>query len=334
MNFDIINIIKKVFLIYLMASSLYSHSQDSTYKFTIDTSYFNIVFSGRVEPEFNFIFHSPEKSDSGLYKSHRYLINEIPNDKNHVKYFKLACSIWELEKIDEAEKMFLKIVESGNKNYSTTYSHSSDVPGDTTSNLYGYGSFTSNYKNPDCIYLTKIYIEKKKFSKALSYLEKAVKNYKVTYSCGTGFSWQQDSYRFYYATCYDGLGRYENVIQLLLPDCLNWDDKLIIRAIKKLFTQDQITQYLTKAEKSITCSVDTIQSFSYVTSNYGKEDQKTDTLRYYSGSGTIILFNKQINLPNPNLKDGEILTKEYYVNLFKESAFYKYLFEIDKISYR
>ena len=191
------------------------------------------------------------KKNFGLYRSHRYLINQVPSYKNYVKYFTLACSLWELRKIDEAERMFLRIVQSKSKYYSTTYYHSSDIPGDTTKNSYGYGSFTSNYKNYACIYLVKVYIEKKKFSKALSFLEKAVKEYKVSHSCGTGFNRQQNQYRFFYAACYDGLGKYKDVVKLLLPECLNWDDKFVIRAIKKLFTQQEINKYLATAENSI-----------------------------------------------------------------------------------
>jgi tetratricopeptide (TPR) repeat protein len=256
------------------------------------------------------------------YKKYKSLIEQQPTVKNHEKYFSLACSLWELEKIADAEKMFLTIVNSTEKYYATTYYHSSDITGDTTTNVYGYGSFTSNYKNYAAIYLTKIYLEQKKYEKALNFLEDAVKKYKVTYNCGTGFHRQQDEYDFLYASCYEGLSRHKDVIDLLLPSSLNRNDGIIIAAIKTTYSKTQIQEYLIKAETSIECTLDTFPSFAYQTTYSDTKKEKTDTITYYSGRATIMLFDRQINMPVPNLENGEHLTREHFIKQFKESDFY------------
>jgi len=335
------------FLLFLL-TSIPVYSQDTTFaKYYYDTTFarflqdrgfprYNDSIVSRcwlplkttIEWSFDFIYHLPDEEDEKMYESNKYLIDQLPTEKNHVKYIQLAAALWNLEKTKEAEKMFLNIVNSKIKSYTTTYYHSSDIPGDTTTNSYGYGSSTSNYKNTACLYLTKINIEKKKFQTALAYLEQAIKKYKVTYTCGTGYNMQKNEYDFLYAACYEGLGYHKKNIDMLLPTCLDWDNKILTRAIKRTYSGPEIENYLFKAEKSITCSVDTFLSESVVTSNYGTEEEKKDTIRYYSGSGSIILFNRKIDLPYPHLEDGEKVLREYYVKLFKESSFYEDL--IDK----
>lgn len=149
--------------------------------------------------------HSPNKTDYQRYNEHKNLITEQPTKSNHELYFLLAHSLWHLNKLEEAEKMFLTIIASQEDFYTKTYHLSSDLPGDTTSNIYGYGSYTSNYKNKAATYLAKIYIEQKDFKKALSYLDDAVHKYEVSYSCGTAHMWQQAEYDFLYVKCNEGL---------------------------------------------------------------------------------------------------------------------------------
>ena len=318
--------IKILFFILFLIKGLNFYAQDSTFKYSLDSFWVNSYTSFiNCQPELNFIYHSPDENDYKVYKSYRYLINQLPTEKNHERYSELAYALWHLKKISQAEKMFLNIVNSKIKSYNSTYYHSSDISGDTTTNLYGYGSFSSNYKDAAYIYLTKIYVEQKKFQNALFYLGKAEKKYKVTYTCGTGYKAQQDEYNFLYAACYEGLGKNAKVLDLLLPGCFSWDSQILIRSIKKMYPEKEIKKYLIKAEKSITCSVDTFQSISYITSNYGQEEEKTDTIKYYGGSGTITLFGRKISLPYPNLEDGERLTKNYYIKLFKGTSFYESL---------
>lgn len=321
MNLTTLNIRRFIFVC-LLTGGLETYAQDTTLKFSLDTSFFATVSLGRFQPSFNYIYHSPDKKDEQLYKNHKSLIGQLPTAKNHELYYSLACSLWELEKTVEAEKMFLTIINSKEKYYASTYYHSSDVPDDKTKNIYGYGSFTSNYKSYAAIYLTKIYLEQKKFDKALQFLEDAVKKYKVTYSCGTGFHRQQDEYDFLYASCYEGLNRHKDVIDLLLPSCLDRNDDIIIAAIKKTYSEKEIQESLQKAETSIQCSLDTFPSFVYQTTYSGTKKEKTDTLKYFSGTATIILFDRQINMPVPNLENGERLTREMFVKLFKETELY------------
>lgn len=314
--------IKRFILVCLLTSGLKTYAQDTALKFTLDTSFFKTISLGRYQPSFNYIYHSPDKKDELRYKKYKSLIGQLPTLKNHELYFSLACSLWELEKTADAEKMFLTIVNSKEKYYASTYYHSSDIPGDKTKNIYGYGSFTSNYKNYAAIYLTKIYLELKKFDKALQFLEDAVKKYKVTYNCGTGFHRQQDEYDFLYASCYEGLNRHKEIIDLLLPACLDRNDEIIITALKNTYSQKEIEENLKEAEFSIKCSLDTFPSYAYQTSNYGTKKAKTDTLKYFSGTATITLFGRQVTMPVPNLDNGERLTREMFLKLFRESDFY------------
>src|SRR5476649_2506023 len=78
----------------------------------------NIQFIDPVSVSFNSIsldyinYHNPSKEDSIFYNSHIDLIEKSPTEKNNSDYSTLAAVLWEMEKIDESEKMFLKIVGS------------------------------------------------------------------------------------------------------------------------------------------------------------------------------------------------------------------------------
>lgn len=312
----------------LVASGQKVYSQDTSAfivkPFLLDSS-FETFFTWST---FDYIYHNPNKSDYKYVKRHKSLINQEPTKKTYQQYYKLACALWDVSRVEEATKIFLEIIKSKEDFYSSTYYHSSDIPGDTTTNIYGYGSFTSNYKNYSAIYLTKIYLEQKNYSEALKYLEDAVNCYKVTYNCGTGFHMQQDEYNSLYASCYEGLDRNKEIIDLLLPGCLERADDKIIRAVKKLYSPAQIHKFLNDAEYSIICELDTFPSHSYITSYNGKpEKEKTDTLEYYSGHATIVLFDKRINIPSPDLQNGEHATKEHFIKKLIGSDFYAKLKE-------
>jgi tetratricopeptide (TPR) repeat protein len=214
---------------------------------------------------FDFLDHFPDEEDESNVKSYGYLTRQLPDSNNYDKYYSLACSLWELNSLTKAEKMFLNIINSNEKYYSTTYDHSSDIPGDFSSALYGYGHFSSNYKNSAAIHLAKIYIEKKEFDKALSFLEDAIKKYEVSYSCGTGYRNQQDEYNFLYGCIYEGQKDYDKVMDLLLPECLTRNDEIIVRVIKKKYSREEIKEKLQLAENSIQCEFDTEPSFTYRT---------------------------------------------------------------------
>jgi hypothetical protein len=322
---------RKFLFILLFTSSLNVYCQDTTLKVKIDTSNLTLVSNLRIST-FTFLSneiyltHSPEKIDNRNYRNLKYLLSNAPNSKNYEKYFSLACSLWELGKIKEAEKLFLNIITSKEKFYTSDYNHSSDVAGDTSKNIYGYGSFTTNYKNNSAIYLTKINLEKKNYKTALKYLELAVKKYKAKFTCGTGYHSQKKEYDFYYATCYEGLGENKKNIDLLLSEDYTKNDEILIRAIRKVYTKAQIFESLENGLKYMKCNIDKKPSYGEET-RYGANNVKTTKkTKYFSGSATMKLFNKIISISPPS-SSPRVLTKKDFENEFKESSLYKELME-------
>lgn len=301
------------------------YSQKKNIKYTLDTSFWATVSVVRFQPEFNFLHHSPQKKDNQLYREYKYLIGQQPTAQNFELYYSLACALWELGQLKEAEKMFLTILNSVEKFYTSNYYHNSDISGDTVKSVYGYGSFTSNYKNYATIYLTKINLEQKDYAQALRFLDEAVRKYIVNYNCGSGFRRQQDEYDFLYASCYEGLNRHSDVIDLLLPSCLNRNDMIVVSAIRNIYSESQIQEYLQMAEASIECASDNFPSVAYHTIYGSKGINRTDTILYYSAAARITLFEKQITMPSLNIADGGLVTKEQYLEFFRDSDFYRRL---------
>ena len=274
------------------------------------------------------IYRNADKKDEKLFKHNKYFLNRLPNANNYDKYFQFACALWELEKLPEARIAFLNIFNSKESFYSDFYHHNSDIPGDTTTNTYGYGSYTSNYKNYAAKYLCKTLIEQKEFDSALFYLNAAVKNYPVQYNCGTGAMWQEAEYTGLYALCYQGLNRNQDIIELLLSKPDYWNDDILIRAIRNTYSKDSIQSYLSIAENSISCQLDATPTYNYGITNWGEKNEKTDTTTYYSGSATIKLFERELSMPVPRLENGEHMTKELFIQEFKASNFYIQLKEM------
>jgi hypothetical protein len=309
-----------------------NYAQDSTFKINIDTNFQFTGFRDTIMYKISSTYfkeefsHQPDEEQQKLYDTAPYLINSIPNDSNYNNYFLMACTLWEMSKISEAKKMFYRIINPSSSFYTSSYYHSSDILGDTSKNIYGYGSYTSHFKNSASIYLTKIYIEEKKFDSAYYHLNNAINKYKEIFTCGTGYNWQQEQYRYLYGLCYEGLGREKDLFNLLLPHCFDWQNGTIIRAIKKKYSNTEIRKYLQTAIASITCKVDKHPSSYFIKSNYGEVNEKEIEIRYYGGTGSITLFGKKTQLPQPNdLKEGERVTRQYFVNLFKKSSFYTIL---------
>jgi hypothetical protein len=291
---------------------------------TIDTTWkFSTVLYATFSAPDYLITHSPTKEDSAFCITHVKLTTAEPTEKNHRDYYSLACSLWELNRRTEAEKMFLKIISSNKPFFVGTYYHSSDIPGDTLTNSYGYGSYTSNYKNYACRYLTKIYVEEKKFEKALKYIELADKKYTVEQNCGTGYLWYRSEIDGLYGLCYEGLGKYDSIIDLYLPQYSDHADGILTRALKKIYSRSEINEYLEIAEQSMVCVADTFQSSSFLIHGYGTKDERTTEIRYTSGTATMCLFGRQVILPAPNLENGESVSRELFVKNFKESGFYR-----------
>lgn len=268
------------------------------------------------------ITHSPSKKDSALFNKYPKLIAAEPTPKNYRTYYALACSLWELNKLPEAEAMFLKIVSSNKPFYTGTYYHSSDIPGDTRPHTYGYGSYTSNYKNYACQYLAKINIKEKKYDQALTFVEDADNKYIVASGCGTGHSWYRRDIDGLYGLCYEGLGKYDTIISMFLPQFDDFYNGIMIRALQKMYSSQEIQDSLKNAEQSIICVVDTFQSSTFITTNYGQKSKSTEEIQYTSGTATMNLFGRQIPLSSPNLEHGEKVSKEHFIKEFRESAFY------------
>ena len=129
----------------------------STFKVTIDFT--KVIYDYAIT-------QNPTLEDTSFIKKYAKLIASEPSKTNYHNYYLLACSLWDLNKLEEAKKMFLKIINSKASFYVNSINYSSDIPGDTTSNNYGYGSFTTNYQNYAARYLAKIYIEQKQFESA------------------------------------------------------------------------------------------------------------------------------------------------------------------------
>ncbi len=310
------------FILFLCTSSI-AYCQDST---QLSTQYFitiSLNSSFSIHSFFNYLEHHSNKKDSRFYKRHKQLLSKSPNSKNYKQYHQLACTLWSLEKTEDAEKLFLTIFHSTADYYTSPYYSNSDISGDTIVTSSGYGSYTFHYKNSAAIYLSKIYLEQKKFSFAYQFLQDATQKYITTYTCGTGFWSQKNEYDFLLASCYNGLNRWKESIDLLLPYCLERNDELIIKALQNTYSSTQILTYLQEAENSITFTADSIPSYSYTTMyESGSNREKTDTLTYYSGQATMSLFGKIIDMPIPSLKDGEQITKEHFIKEFRKSYLY------------
>lgn len=305
-------------------------SQDTrNLEFKIDTTWNFPTFSfsmSSISSDY-LISHHPLKEDSIFCKKYSKLITAEPTKKNHSDFYSLACSLWQLGRLPEAENMFLKIIASNKPYYIGNYYNSSDISGDTTTNPYGYGSFTSNYKNYACRYLTKIYIEEKKFDKALKYIEYADKKYIVEHNCGTGNMRYRGEIDGLYSLAYEGLGMYDTIINMFLPQYSDHSQGTLTRALKEVYSQSEIKKYLKIAENSIICVVDTFLSSSFIIDNFDEKNQTSTEIKYTSGTATMSLFGKQVTLPRPNLENGESVTREYFVKVFKESGFYTSLIE-------
>ncbi len=269
--------------------------------------------------------HMPEKEDEKNADKLKLLIKAKPNEKNYENYFKLACSLWELGRLDEAKSMFMEINASNGDFYKKTYYHTSDISGDTNSNIYGYGSFTTHYKNSSCRYLAKIYIEQKEFTEALHYVSLADKKYPIHYTCGTGYMFDRNEMDGLYAICYENLGEYDKIIHLFMPVYSEGHTNVLVRAIKQVYSQKEIEYYLSLAQDSMVFVADTFPSSTFTIENYGKEDQQETEARYFSGTAKTILFGFDVRIKAPDFEDGVIATREDFINEFKRSGLYQKL---------
>ncbi|MBK8926950.1 MAG: hypothetical protein IPM74_13820 [Crocinitomicaceae bacterium] len=92
--------------------------------------------------------------------------------------------------------------------------------------------------------MTKIYLEEKKFDQALKYIEYADKKYIVEQNCGTGYMWYRGEIDGLYSLAYEGLGMYDSIINMFLPQYSNHSNGTLTRALKKVYSQAEINEYL------------------------------------------------------------------------------------------
>ncbi|WP_314513710.1 hypothetical protein [Xanthocytophaga agilis] len=270
---------------------------------------------------FDYLSQSPSKETKKVCRKYNYLLHKEPDSLNDQRYSQLIYALWAEDRLEEAEKLCLKVIHSSDPYYIGIHYYSAGIIGDTT--IRAYGSFTADHRNDAAIILTKICLKQKKFKEAYQYLEDAIKKYPVSYTCGTYFWMQKNEYDFLYASCYEGLSQYKQVLELLLPECLNRHDEISVRVIKKLFTPKAIADSLQKAEQSMQFFLDTLPSYFYST-HFATSDnaERTDTIIFYSGVATMTLFGTSIQLDASGIKNGEHATREYFIRKFRKSSFY------------
>ena len=301
----------------------------------VDTNWLNspLEFSGNSTVTFSSndytIEHNPTKEDTQFYNKHVHLIYDHPTSKNYQIYYKMAYVLWELGKIREAEYMFQKIVYSKESFYELTYLHNSDIPNDTIKNVYGYGSYTSNYKNYACRYLAMIYLEKQQYNEALRYVSLAKNRYMINHNCGTGYKFYQRELEGLYALSYQGFGQYDSIINMMLPHYYDFSDGILTRAIKSKYTQYEIQSYLARAINSLVFVKDSIPSYTEIISNYGEKNENKTEFNYYSATVSTILFDKKVNLLVNNENFAEVVSKEDVITQFQNSNFYKALMKVN-----
>ncbi len=268
------------------------------------------------------VFHrTVEKKDRTFVKKNSDLITADPKGKPVEPYFRLAQSLWELQRIEEAKILFFKIVESELVEYNEFYYFSSDLAYDTSSNLNEYETFSYNYKNSACLYLTEICIEQQKFEEAQSHLDAAINKYPTDYFCGTAYIYYFARLRHLKGLCFEGLGQTDKAIELLVPYCFRENNETLLRILKATFQHQELKEQMDTAIATIQITVDTIVSKSYINTEKGENIAIT----YTSGSGTIILYNQTVVLPRPKLGNGESVTSQHFIDAFLSSSFYQEL---------
>lgn len=263
---------------------------------------------------FDFLYHEALPADLENPQKYKKLYAQGPTAKNYANYYELGCFLWRLDRLDSAAHVFEKIVSSKSLYYDTIYHYSAGC-------VYGYGSYSYHYKNSASIYLAKIALLHKQYKEALNYLSDAREKYAIAYSCGTGARYLQDEYDFLAGSCYEGLSRYSEAIDLLLPHALERGDQIVIRAIRKSYSPGAIRDSMAAAEASIVFTPDTVLSTIY---SYSGSDtaQKGDILNYYSGSATIRLFGHEVAMQIPRPEYINRVERTDIVKEFKDSGFY------------
>ena len=271
------------------------------------------------------IERTPDHDDSLIYESSFALADSELTVENLDRYQRLAYAMLYLGKLPEAKRMFLAIFNSKPESVTERRSYTSDIPGDTTSNIYGYGSFTTNYMHSICLTLAAISLGEQHPAEALDYVRLADEEYPLQYNCGTGHQYYRERMDGYYGLCYDGLNWTDTILDKFLPKYYDYSCGILVKTIRKKYSSEEIHKQIDIAESSIQFTPDTFQCHSYVTSDYGTPQAKTTELTYTTGDGTMILFGHKIELQRLSLQDGEVISKEHFIKEFRETGFYKEL---------
>jgi len=274
---------------------------------------------------FSPIYHNASPADHHNFEADKGLMSEEPTPRNYEKYSALAYSLWNLNKTANAEAMLSKIFNSSDSFFNNTAYYSSDIAGDTVKNIYGYGSYSVSLKHRAALYLSMIYIERKSYAQGLRYLDSAINKYPESYSCGTGSRWQQQEYTSLLKQCYAGLGESKKLIDLLLPAFIENSAEELVRAVRKTYTPAEIRNELAKGIRSLKCVEDPEASDTIITKVKANGHEKSETISYYIADATITLFDKEITLPNPDLKNGEHATRGKFIKMIRQSYLYKML---------
>jgi tetratricopeptide (TPR) repeat protein len=267
------------------------------------------------------LYKNPEKEDSLNETLYKELFFHGATKTNYKKFIAVANSLWQLNEIEKAELMYKAVINSNQPFYTNTKYNWSGT-------AYGYGSFTSNYKNEAAIALARINIQKKNYRQALQYVTAAITRYKVYYTCGTGTMMYNNEIKALKSHCYQKLKMVDKGIELLLPYAFEGGHCCLTNLLKQKYSSKKLVAILKAAERTMTFIQNKDSSVTQVTRT-GPNDSVVieETRTYLSATATITLLGKKINIPSPELMDKEVATKEQFVAVFKNSKFYKDLME-------
>jgi len=254
--------------------------------------------------------------------ANKHLLNELPNQKNYRKYYELANALLQEAYFSDAERMYKKILDVKNDFYALPYWNGSDIPGDNNSNFYGYGSTTFHFKHRSCLSLTELCLAQNRFEDAEKYLSMAENVYPEQRNCGTGYRFYRDALDGLWALVYEGLGCYDEIVNMFLADYDSHGNGMLVRALKQIYSIQEIELALKVAVDSMVFEAATEPSIYYIYQNFGKPNEMRIEHQYFSGVATTVLFGREVVVQMPSLEDGGVLSKEQVIEYFLNSAFY------------
>ena len=137
---------------------------------------------------------------------------------------------------------------------------------------------------------------------------------------------QIDEYNFLYASSYYGIGMYQDILKILMLEVLERNDEISVKAIKKLYSQNEIEKEITKAENEIKIEIHKEPNYSYSSWTDPKSKKEiTDSTLYYPATAKITLFNYEIEMTKNEINDLNKINKELFSEEFRKRDFYKNL---------